>query len=130
MHSSLSCPHFNKWEATWDSLYCSNQNVDWLIVLLFILAAKCCLMNIKSVRANIIRFLHIVNIIYIVISQSSSICSHSFVQFVYYLDLVPMLQCVNALIYQKSLLSPLDVNLANENGDTALHLAAKWSYGM
>ena len=87
-------------------------------------------MNIKSVRANIITFLRIVNIIYIVISKSSSICSHSFVQFVYYLDLVIMLQCVNALIYQKSLLSPLDVNVANENGDTALHLAAKWSYGM
>ena len=51
-------------------------------------------------------------------------------QFVYNLDLVLMLQCVNALIYQKSLLSPLDVNVANENGDTALHLAAKWSYGM
>jgi len=24
----------------------------------------------------------------------------------------------------------VDINAANENGDTALHYAAKWSYGM
>lgn len=39
-------------------------------------------------------------------------------------------ECINALIYQTSLHLPLDVNAANENGDTALHLSAKWSYGM
>lgn len=37
-----------------------------------------------------------------------------------------MFQCIKALLYQSEV---IDINAANESGDTVLHLAAKWSYG-
>lgn len=37
--------------------------------------------------------------------------------------------CVKALLYlSEQMKVPVDVNAANDNGDTALHLAAKWGY--
>lgn len=38
-------------------------------------------------------------------------------------------QCIKALVYQ-SHPGCLDINAANDSGDTALHQAAKWSYGV
>jgi len=43
---------------------------------------------------------------------------------------VDNLQCVKALVYINHMYGLLDLNEMNDFGDTALHLAAKWGYGV
>lgn len=45
------------------------------------------------------------------------------------LEFLCFVQCVKALIYINHMYALLNVNDANDAGDTPLHLAAKWGYG-
>lgn len=39
-------------------------------------------------------------------------------------------QCVKALLFFDATAKTIDANAVNDMGDTPLHLAAKWGYGM
>ena len=43
--------------------------------------------------------------------------------------IISPLQCVKALVFYDQGRTSLDMNKANDFGDTALHLACKWGYG-
>jgi len=45
------------------------------------------------------------------------------------LVVVGFFQCVKAILFLDILKSRLNVNAANDMGDTPLHLAARWGYG-
>ena len=44
-------------------------------------------------------------------------------------SLCVMFQCVKALLYYDHGSTVVDINIANDFGDTPLHMAARWGYG-